>query len=874
MRLLSEARERLRALLFRGRAERELAEELRFHVDMETEANVRRGMTPAEARRRALIAFGGVERFKDEVRDLRGFGPLEDLVKDARLVLRRAPGFAALTAVILALGIGATTTVFTLVSALLLRPLPYDGGDRIVLVTEAKKDRAGESGTTSYVAYDDWRRAARSFEALAVVDDWTPALTGAGEPERLRGAMVTAGVFDVLRIAPHIGRRMLPSDNVDGGERAAWLSYGLWRRRFGGNPDVLGRPIVLNGYPRTIVGVLPRDFRGPAELDAEIWGNNYRDSSDARDSRYLRVLGRLKSDVPLDAARAEMRAISARDEEADPKANGGYTAVITPLRDELVGAARAPLALLSGGAALVLLVACANLSGLLLSRGIARAREMAVRAALGAGRGRLIRQLLTESLVLAVCGAAVGLALAAGATRILVGTGPEVLRAGPVNLDGRVLAFTAGLTVLTALLVGLAPALRAARPDLVVALKGGGRGASAPGTAARIRRTLVVVQLALALALLTGAGLLLKSFARLQQVDPGIRPHGVLTAAVVLPSARYPEESTTPFYERLLDRIRALPGIRAAAASSIVPFGTNFDRIGVEVEGRPSGSSDDLAEGDRYIVSPGFFAAMGVPLKQGRSFTERDRHDAALVAVVDEEFARRTFPGESPVGKRLKLPMRDSLATIVGVAGHVKHYGLDATSPGQIYMPVAQYPWRYMVLVVRAEETTDPLALVPSVRAAVHALDPGLPLDDVATMGQLMAGRTAVRRFIAALLGWFAGVAAVMATIGLYGTMAYAVEARRAEIGIRIALGAEPRRVRQMVVRQGLGLAAAGVALGITAAAVGGRLMRGLLFGVSGTDPSVLGGVAAGILIVGLAASWVPAQRAARIDPIESLRAD
>jgi putative ABC transport system permease protein len=309
-----------------------------------------------------------------------------------------------------------------------------------------------------------------------------------------------------------------------------------------------------------------------------------------------------------------------------------------------------------------------------------------------------------------------------------------------VSLDGSVLAFTAAVTALTALLVGLAPALRAARPDLLVALKGGGWGASAPAAAGRARRALVVVQLALALTLLTGAGLLLKSFARLQQVDPGIRPTGVLTAAVVLPSARYPEESTTPFYERLLERIRALPGVRAAAASSIVPFGTNFDRIGVEVEGRPSGSSDDLAEGDRYIVSPEFFAAMGVPLKQGRGFTGRDRHDAALVAVVDEVFARRTFPGESPIGKRMKLPGRDSLATIVGVAGHVKHYGLDAASPGQIYMPVAQYPWRYMVLVVRAEEATDPLALVSPARAAVHALDPNLPLDDVATIARPCGG--------------------------------------------------------------------------------------------------------------------------------------
>jgi len=873
-RVLSEARERLRALLFRARAERELDDELRFHLQMETEANQRRGMSAAEAHRRALVSFGGVERFKDEVRDARGFGALEDAAADARHVLRRAPGFILLTTLTVALGIGATTTVFTLVSALLLRPLPYDGADRIVLVTEAKKESAQSSGSTSYVAYDDWRRAARSFEALAVVDDWAPALTGAGEPERLKGALVTAGVFDVFRVTPHIGRRITPADNVEGSERIALISHALWRRRFGADPAVLGRTLTLNGFPRTVVGVLPPDFRGPAELDAEIWGNEYRDTSDARDSRYLRVFGRLRPAVPLAGARAEMRAIAARDEAADPRANAGYTVVVTPLREELVGSARTPLLLLLGAAGLVLLIACANLSALFLARAVARAREMALRAALGAGRGRLFRQLLTESFVLAACGAAAGLALAAGATRLLVAAGPPVLRAAPVPVDSRVLAFTALLTALTALLVGIAPALRASRPDLVGAFKDGGRGGSASGAAGRARRTLVVTQLALALTLLAGAGLLLKSLARLHQVDPGIEPAGLLTAAVVLPSARYSDDRLTPFYERLLERARAIPGVAGVAASSIVPFGTNFDRIGVEVEGRPSASSDDLAEGDRYIVTPDFFAVMGVPLRRGRLPTARDRYDAPLVAVVDEQFARRVFPGEDAVGKRMLLPGRDSLATIVGVVGHVKHYGLDATSPGQVYMPAAQYPWRWMVLVVRAAGARSPSALVTPLRDVVRSLDAALLLDDVATMEQLMADRTAVRRFVMALLAGFAGVAALMAAVGLYGVMAYAVTARRAEIGIRLALGAEPRRVLRMVVGQGLSLAAAGVALGLLAAAASMRLLRGFLFGVSATDPAVYALVAICLVLVAVAASWIPARRAARIDPLESLRSE
>ena len=873
-RLLAEGRERLRALLFRGRAERELADELRFHIEMEMQANQRRGLSAAEARRQALVAFGGVERFKDEVRDARGLGPLEDAAADARHVFRRAPGFIALTTLIVALGIGATTTVFTLVSALLLRPLPYESADRIVLVTEAKKEEAQASGATSYIAMEEWQRAARSFEALAVVDDWTPALTGAGDPQRLRGALVTAGVFDVFRVTPHIGRRLVPADNVEGSERVALISHALWRRQFGADPAVLGRTLTLNGFQRTVVGVLPAGFRGPAELDGDIWGNEYRDSSDARDSRYLRVFGRLRSGVTLESARAEMRAIAARDEAANPKANAGYTVVVTPLRDELVGPARTPLLLLLGAAGLVLLIACANLSALFLSRGVARTREMAVRAALGAGRGRLFRQLLTECLVLAACGAAAGLALAAGATRLLVAAGPPVLRTSPVPVDARVLAFAALLTVVTALLVGVAPARRASRPDLVGALKDGGRGGSASGAAGRARRTLVVAQLALALTLLAGAGLLLKSFARLHQVDPGIRPAGVLTATVVLPSARYRDDQITPFYDRLLERVQALPGVSSAAASSIVPFGTNWDRIGVEVEGRPSASSEDLAEGDRYIVTPHFFAAMGVPLKRGRAFTARDRHDAPLVAIVDEQFARRVFPGEDAIGKRMLLPGRDSLATIVGVVGHVKHYGLDAASPGQVYMPAAQYPWRWMVLTVRAAGESDPAPLAAPLRAALHSLDAQLLLDDVATMEELMAERTAVRRFILALLAGFAGVAALMAAVGLYGVMAYAVTARRTEIGIRLALGAEPRRVLRMVVSQGLALAAAGVVLGLAAAAAALRLMRGLLFGVSSTDPAVFALVAVGLVLVAAAASWIPARRAARIDPLESLRAE
>ena len=884
--------------LFRLRrsVDADVDDELRFHIDARADELAAAGAEPDAARAQAAREFGDFERFTGACREIgraheretRRAEMLDGLRQDvtyALRTLRRAPGFTAVAVLTLALGVGATTAIFSVVSALLLRPLPYEGADRVVLLTERPRGDARAMTTTSWPNVRDWREMARSFESIAIVDGWSPTLTGLGDAERLKASYVTAELFDVLRLRPQLGRPMLPSDNVPNAELVAVVSDGFWRRRLGGDPGVVGRRITLNGQPRTVVGVLPASYRGFDELDGELFANIWFDSTDGRTARYLRAVARLRPGVTVEQARAEMRAVHERLAAAYPQEDGNQEAIVTPLRDNLVRDSRTALLLLFTASALVLLIACANVANLLLARGLARARELAVRAALGAGRARTVRQLLTESLVLAAAGGGAGLALAVWGTHALLALAPEqVLRSQEVSVDWRVLAFGAAVTLATGLLFGLAPAVRATRVDLQSALKAGGRGgASIDQGSTRARGALAVAQLGLALALLSGAALLMKSFARLHEVDPGFRPDGLLSASLNLPYATYRDEKPALFYERLAERVRGLPGVRAAAVSSTMPFSGNWDRIGVGVEGHRFSTGTEAPEADRYIVSADFFATLGVPLKRGRLFAAADRAGAPPVVVVDELFARRLAalsPTGDAIGMRLGAGHRgaDTLATVVGVVGHLKHYGLDAESQGQIYYHHAQYPWRWMSVVARVspggDGRADPLALAPAVRRAVHALDPGLAVYDVRTMDQMMAARAAVRRFSLLLLGAFAAVAVLVAAVGLYGVIAYGVSQRRQEIGIRLALGARPRDVVRMVVRQGASLAAAGIAVGVAAALAGSRLIAGMLFGVRAGDPAVLGAVSALLLLVAVAASLIPARRAAGVDPASSLRSD
>jgi putative ABC transport system permease protein len=785
--------------------------------------------------------------------------------------LHKSPGFALVAVATLALGIGANTAIFSFVDAVLLRPLPYVEADRIVTLGEVESRQVvRRAGGTSYANFADWQASSRSFEAMALFNGWRPALTGMGEAERLKAAYVSSGVFGVLRVEPFLGRAFRPDDNTADAPALIIVSRGFWQRRLGGNAASIGRAVTLNGMPFTVIGVLPEGFvAAPPELDGDIWANNSPDPRDTRGSRYMRAMGRLKPGVTLAAARAEMTTISARLAAAYPKEDEGETCNVLPLRDALTADTRAPLLLLLGASGLLLLIACANLGNLLVARGIARTSEFAVRAALGATRGRLMRQLLTESAVLAGAGAAAGLLLAPWGMQVLLALAPESVRNAGVRMDLHVLGFTLATAVAAALLAGLLPAARVTPERLQAGLQEGGRAVHAR-LGGRLRNGLAIAQLALALTLLGLAGLLVKSFERSSRVDPGIRPEGLWTVAVNVPAARYPAQRQPIFFDELALRARALPGVTSAAVSSVVPFSGDWDRIVVEVEGQPQATNAGAPEADRYIVSSSYLSTMGIPLQAGRALEDTDRYDTPLVAVVDEVFARRLAPGGSAIGMRIKLPARDGFAEVVGIVGHVKHYGLDAASSGQIYMSHRQYPWRWMHLMVRASPRAGSLAV--SLRTLVQALDPDVPAFDVATMEQLMAQKSATRRFSTLLASVFAGAAVALAALGLFGLVTYMAAQRSRELAIRMALGARSSDIVRLVLGQGLRPGVVGTLLGLAGAAAGGRLVSGMLFEVGAADPGVLAGVGALLLCVALAASYLPARRAARINPIEALR--
>ena len=869
----------------------DLDAELRFHLDMRAAQLAAAGMEPAAARAEALRQFGDLTRVAAECRaidlqrerEMRRFDALDALRQDVRYALRqfrRSPGFTAVAVVLLGLGIGATTAVFSVVSALLLRPLPYADPERLVLLAEyAKGDPTEREGaTTSYANFLDWRAQARTFEAMAVVDRWTPALSGAGEAERVQGQLVHPDMFRVLRVRPLLGRLFLPEEAKEGSDVNVVLSYGFWQRRFGGDPGIVGRTITLNARPRLVIGVLPRGFRAPPIADGDLWGNlPFDPRDDCRTCRHLRVLARVKPSATVAQAAEELRTIEARMEVAYPKEIGDQKVAVIPLRERMVGHLKEPLWILLGAAGMVLLIACANLSNLLIARGIARTREFAIRTALGADRARAVRQLLTESVLLATLGGAAGVALALWTTRLLTAVGPDSVRDSQLGLDWRVTTFAVLLTLATGVGFGIAPALRAARADVHAHLKEGMRG-STTGTGARARGALVVSQLAIALTLLVGAGLLIKSFVRLQRVDPGVRTDDVLTMTISLPSQAYPTpESEVAFFTRLIERVQALPGVRGAAVTTNLPLSGNFDRVGFKVEGRQYARNVDEPEAERYVVTPGYFATMGIPLERGRLLTPDDRAGMPHVVVIDDVLARQLWPGESALGKRVThLGAGDTAVTVVGVVRHVRHYGLDVESGGQLYVPFLDRPSSYVSLAVHTAGggPQGAATFTPAVRRELKALDPNIPPFAIATMRELVANSTESRRFIMGLLAVFAGVALTIAVVGLYGVIAYTVTQRRHEIGIRVALGAQRGDILRLFVRHGAALAAGGATLGLVAAFGATRVIASLLYGVSATDPLVLAGVPLVLVAVALVASYLPARRAAAVDPMISLRSE
>ena len=807
---------------------------------------------------------------------------MDALLQDVRYGLRRlraAPAFAATVILTLALGIGANTAIFSVVNALLLRPLPYAEPGRLVTIEHRYPGLDDMKAPVSAAGFADYQANTRSFAAMAVETGWGPNLTGVGEPERLTGARVSGRFFPTLGVAPLLGRALRPDEDQPGSNQVVVLSHGLWLRLFGGEPGAVGRTMQLNGESYEVVGVMPPGFRDFFNRRAELWTplalppDRYADGQWTNE--WLNLVARLKPGVTEEQARTEMRthadALRQRFPDDFPDR---WSLLVTSLAEKGSGDTRPALLVLLGAVGFVLLIACANVANLLLARGASRMREVAVRSALGAPRRALVRQLLVESLLLALAGGLAGLLVGAAAVRALVAWNPGDLPwASDIRVDGLVLAFTAGVAVLTGILFGLVPAVQTSRSDLQTVIKEGGRGVHAERGGRTLRRALVVAEVALALVLLAGSGLLLKSFARLQRVDPGFVPENLLTFAVALPAAKYPSDTQRiAFFDQLFPRLAALPGVRAAGGTSVLPFGGNWSTGSFTVEGFTPAEDEPGPWGDIRTVSPDFLKALGAPLLRGRHLGPDDGPGRPLVAVVDAEMVRRYWPDADPIGKRVTFGPDSAPAwiEIVGVVGHTMHEGLDADARVQLYLPYAQRNPGQLTVALRT--TGDPARLTAAARSAVRAIDPDQPIANVRTMEELVDTSLGGRRLAAVLLAVFAGVALLMAAVGIYGVMSFAVAQRTRELGVRVALGASRASVLRLVVRQGMGLVLLGVAIGAAGALGLTRLIASQLYAVRSTDPATFGLVALALVATALVAILVPAARAMRLDPVAALR--
>ncbi|HUL72863.1 MAG TPA: ABC transporter permease [Vicinamibacterales bacterium] len=819
------------------------------------------------------------------------------MIRDLRYALRSlaaTPGVTTAAVLSLAIGIGANTALFSVANALLLRPLPYADADRLVILWNRSPGLNIAEDWFSTAQYFDIKTGHRGFEDLAIAIGANYNLTGGGDPERVGVIRVSSNLLPMVGARVAYGRLFAPEEDGPGQATTAILSYTMWTRRYGGDPQVVGTSILLNGQGYRIVGVLPASFSLPREVlptlgvaeDGEIFLPlpMAADAATVRTHEDYNILGKLARGVTVAQAQSEMDAITARLRRDFPDSyppNGGLTFSIVPLMEQVVGNVRRPLVMLVGAVGFVLLIACANVANLMLSRALARRREIAVRAALGAGRARLVRQLLVESLALSLAGGVLGVLLARASLAWIHAVQPsDVPRLQTIAIDARVLAFTLGVSLVSGLLFGLAPALGTGRLDLHATLKDAGRGAAGAGAvwgrSHGLRRLLVVAELALSLMLLIGAGLLVRSFAGLQSVAPGFNPSGVLTLELTMSGQKYANGGLVlNAYRQLWERLDHLPGVVASGGVSALPLSGYFSWGPITVEGRTPAPGEAFLNADERVVSGRYFEAMGIPLVRGRFFTDEDTAQSPRVIIVDEFMARELWPGQDAVGKRIRLGDARSEGpwqTVVGVVGRVKQYSLDGDGRIALYLPQRQVPSRALYVVVRGQG--DSAALASSVGQAVHDLDPDLPLYHVRPMAQRVEGSLARQRFLMMLLALFALVALALAAIGVYSVMSYLVSQGSREIGIRIALGATPRRVLGFVLRQGAGVTLAGIVVGLAGAAGVTGLLRSLLFGVRNTDPLTFLAVAAGLGVVALLASYVPAQRAARIDPIRSLRND
>ena len=865
-------------------------EELRFHLELRARDFERRGASPEQAKQAARERFGPVDRISAELRDHdrrrarqhQRRESMSDLWRDlthAWRGLRRAPGFALLAVLTLALGIGATTAIFSVVYAALLRPLPYPGADRLVDLTEM---RAGQRGTVSPPNFTDWRDQATTVAAMAAWHPSSSALTADGRSQQIEGAAVTAGYFDVLGLRPILGRTFSPAETVAGGPRAVVIGEGLWRRRFGGDSSLVGRTIRLDGRATRVVGVMPAAFAYPA--GAELWRPRSFSADELatqRGAHYLRVTGRLRAGASLPAAKAELAAIGARLSARYPEQDGGSTVHLRSLRDALVGDVRPALYVLGGAVLVLLLLACANVANLLLARAVQRERERVIRVALGAGRGRLARQLLVESVLLALIGGATGLLLAVAGTRALTAT-LQVTRPAlaTARLEWPVLLFALAASVVTGLVFGVLPALTTSRVTrLEAVLRGTAPAAGGWRGGRRVRAALVAGQLAATVLLLTCAALLGRSFLALQQVDLGFQPDGVWSFATSLPDARYGDpDRASRFYAELLERARAIPGVTDAGLTMGLPLsGMSYGITLYSLDGRVLPDEPDMPSTQVRVVSDGYLESMRMRLVRGRTIQPGDRSGAPPVVVVSEKLAESLWPGQNPLGRRLVLGTSFGLGrgrvggTVVGVVADVRSDDVREPPLATTYIPHAQAPVDGMTLVARG---ADPAALRRPLADAVAAIDPQIPLFEERTLDVLVSDAVAEPRLYAWLLTVFAMTALVLAAVGVYGVVALAVGHRTRELGVRMALGAQRRSILGLVLRQGIAPLVVGVAAGVVMAWWGSRTVAGLLYGVSSTDPVTFAAVPVFLLAVALVATLVPARRATAIAPTEALRAD
>jgi putative ABC transport system permease protein len=868
-----------RNLFRKAQREQELTDELDAYLELLIEQKLNAGLAPEAARRAALLEFGGKQQVKEQVRAVRLGHQLETLWQDLRYalrMLRRNPGFAAVAILTLALGIGANTAIFSMVDALLLRPLPYPESERLVLLTN-KTSRARRS-SISYPNFSDWRERAQSFEGMASWRGESFNLTGVDKPVQLRGLTVNWNFFAVLGVQPQLGRMFTPEDDRYGVVRTALLSHGMWREKFGGEPNVIGRKLLLSGEPHEVIGVLPQGFESIWASDVYVTiGPRLKPNTGLTDrgtSLGLTAVARLKPGVTLAQANDEMARLAAQVEREHPAVNTGRSAQAEPLQDYLSESVRQSLWVLLGAVGFILLIACVNVANLLLVRAAERQKEIAVRLALGAGRWRMTRQLLSESLLLAllggVCGVLIGRWMLAGLLALSPANTPQLSR---VSLNITVLLFTLGVSVLTSVMCGWLPAWHAARVDLHTTLKAGGHR-STGATRDLTRKTLLVVEVSLALALLVGAGLLVRSMAHVLKVDPGFNPDQLLTLRMAPPDNAYDKARRRVFFDECLTRVSALPGVRSAAITYALPigggqqWGTNF-----YAADKPIPQRGEFPHMEFTPVSANYFEALGIRLLRGRWFNSADTATSSPVAVINEALARRIWPGEEPLGKRLKrgLPESDTpWLEVIGVVADVKSYSVELDTPSQTYVPLAQLPPPSFWLTVRT--TGDPLQSVAAVEQAIHSIDKDLPVFAIRSMDQVLSSSRGQRRLTLALLLSFAALALLLAAVGIYGVISYAVKQRTHELGIRLALGAQRGAVLRLILTQGLRLALIGVVSGLGAAFVLTRWLETLLFGVRPTDPVTFGVIAVVLLGVALLACWIPARHATKVDPLIALR--